>query len=97
MTDNPTSEQLTPAPVRVQPVVRPRSNANHPWRRYDINQQKLKGARKEAKRIYERKHYAESELRQMQVKKTARRKRGLPDLDASPKMKPWDHVKGRVV
>jgi hypothetical protein len=54
------------------------------------NAAKLKAARKEAKRRYER-----GEMHRSSANDSQRRKAGVP-LDL-PKMKPWDHAKGRVV
>lgn len=58
------------------------------------NEAKLKTARKEAKRRYERESPVRNdEYHTLKERNRARKKLGLPP-DA-PLMKPWDHAKGK--
>jgi hypothetical protein len=81
-------------PGSLHPVVR----ARHPWQQMWDNKAKLKAARKEAKRRYERERPVRNdEYRRLKLAatnlKVQRIKAGIPtDL---PKMKPWDYAKGK--
>lgn len=76
--------------------------ASHPWKTMWANKAKLKAARKEAKRRYERTSEVRNDeyyrlKRGESVRKSGqrayRKKIGVP-LDA-PKAKPWDFAKGK--
>lgn len=82
----------------VQRVVR----ARHPWQQMWDAKAKLKAARKEAKRRYERtsevrndefRHLKANEYALKANRRAYRKRVGLP-LD-TPKMKPWDAAKGK--
>jgi hypothetical protein len=68
-------------------------NKIHPWLLTWDQKKKLQAARLEAKRAYERKYYAESEVRRNDNRNNYRKKVGI-DLD-SPILKPHNHSRLR--
>ena len=66
----------------------PATCSAHPWKNMGFATMKLKEARKEAKRRYERKYYADTELRRLDGKKRgnnwrARQKASAPNDEVS--------------
>lgn len=90
------------APARTEGSLQRMVRARHPWKQsWDANA-KLKAARKEAKRRYERtsevrndefRHLKVNEYARKSMRRAYRKRVGLP-LD-TPKMKPWDAAKGK--
>ena len=68
----------------------------HPWRTSDEAKAKLREAKKEAKKLRQRKWHKEhyDEFKKFYVRTKKRQAAGIPA--ELPKMKPWDYEKERV-